>query len=76
MHYAGVACEMDAIMDNAARYGLKVVEDAAQGVMSAIKVGPEGPLAILAVTRSMRPKTSSPSMGEGETLADPRCGLQ
>jgi dTDP-4-amino-4,6-dideoxygalactose transaminase len=32
VHYAGVACEMDTIMDIAARYGLKVVEDAAQGV--------------------------------------------
>lgn len=34
VHYAGVACEMDAIMDIAARHGLKVVEDAAQGVMA------------------------------------------
>ncbi len=32
VHYAGVACEMDTIMDIAARHGLKVVEDAAQGV--------------------------------------------
>ena len=32
VHYAGVACEMDAIMDIARRHGLKVVEDAAQGV--------------------------------------------
>lgn len=34
MHYAGVACEMDTIMDIAARHHLMVVEDAAQGVMS------------------------------------------
>ena len=34
VHYAGVACEMDTIMDIARRHGLKVVEDAAQGVMS------------------------------------------
>lgn len=32
IHYAGVACEMDAIMDIADRHGLLVVEDAAQGV--------------------------------------------
>ncbi|HIY01617.1 MAG TPA: dTDP-4-amino-4,6-dideoxygalactose transaminase [Candidatus Blautia faecipullorum] len=32
VHYAGVACEMDTIMDIARRYHLKVVEDAAQGV--------------------------------------------
>ena len=37
MHYAGVACEMDTIMDIASRHGLKVVEDAAQGVMSTYK---------------------------------------
>ena len=37
VHYAGVACEMDAIMTLANRHGLKVVEDAAQGVMASYK---------------------------------------
>lgn len=37
VHYAGVACEMDTIMDIAKRYNLMVVEDAAQGVMSTYK---------------------------------------
>ena len=37
MHYAGVACEMDAIMDIAKRHGLLVVEDAAQAVTSTYK---------------------------------------
>ena len=37
VHYAGVSCEMDAIMDIAKRHHLKVVEDAAQGVMSTYK---------------------------------------
>jgi dTDP-4-amino-4,6-dideoxygalactose transaminase len=37
VHYAGVACEMDAIMDVARKHGLKVVEDAAQGVMAGYK---------------------------------------
>jgi dTDP-4-amino-4,6-dideoxygalactose transaminase len=37
VHYAGVACEMDTIMDIARRRGLKVVEDAAQGVMASYK---------------------------------------
>ena len=32
VHYAGVACEMDTIMEIARKYDLKVVEDAAQGV--------------------------------------------
>lgn len=34
VHYAGVSCDMDAIMDIAARYNLWVVEDAAQGLLS------------------------------------------
>lgn len=37
VHYAGVACEMDTIMDIAHRHGLMVVEDAAQGVTSKYK---------------------------------------
>ncbi len=37
MHYAGVACEMDTIMEIARRHHLLVVEDAAQGVMSCYK---------------------------------------
>lgn len=37
VHYAGVACEMDTIMDIARRHNLAVVEDAAQGVMSTYK---------------------------------------
>ena len=37
VHYAGVACEMDTIMEIARRHGLAVVEDAAQGVMSSYK---------------------------------------
>jgi dTDP-4-amino-4,6-dideoxygalactose transaminase len=37
VHYAGVACEMDTIMSIANRHGLKVVEDAAQGVMATYK---------------------------------------
>ncbi|HHZ05648.1 MAG TPA: dTDP-4-amino-4,6-dideoxygalactose transaminase [Clostridiales bacterium] len=37
VHYAGVACEMDTIMDIAKRNNLIVVEDAAQGVMSFYK---------------------------------------
>lgn len=37
VHYAGVACEMDTIMDIARRHHLLVVEDAAQGVMSTYK---------------------------------------
>ena len=37
VHYAGVACEMDTIMDIATRHNLFVVEDAAQAIMSSYK---------------------------------------
>lgn len=37
VHYAGVACEMDVIMDIATRHKLYVIEDAAQGMMSTYK---------------------------------------
>jgi dTDP-4-amino-4,6-dideoxygalactose transaminase len=42
VHYAGVACEMDIIMEIARRHNLLVIEDAAQGVMSKYKGRPLG----------------------------------
>lgn len=42
VHYAGVACEMDVIMDIAQRHNLLVIEDAAQGIMSTYKGRPLG----------------------------------
>jgi dTDP-4-amino-4,6-dideoxygalactose transaminase len=42
VHYAGVACEMDTIMSIAQHHRLKVVEDAAQGVMASYKGRPLG----------------------------------
>ena len=42
VHYAGVACEMDTIMDIAHRHNLLVIEDAAQGVMASYKGRPLG----------------------------------
>lgn len=42
VHYAGVACEMDTIMDIARRHELLVIEDAAQGIMSFYKGQPLG----------------------------------
>jgi dTDP-4-amino-4,6-dideoxygalactose transaminase len=42
VHYAGVACEMDTIMDIARQHNLLVIEDAAQGVMSSYKGKPLG----------------------------------
>jgi dTDP-4-amino-4,6-dideoxygalactose transaminase len=37
VHYAGVPCEMDTIMDIAQRHKLLVIEDTAQGIMSTYK---------------------------------------
>ena len=37
VHYAGVGCEMDTIMEIAKKYNLFVIEDAAQGMMSTYK---------------------------------------
>lgn len=42
VHYAGVSCEMDEIMSIAERHGLKVVEDAAQAIMSRYRGRPLG----------------------------------
>jgi len=42
LHYAGVSCEMDAILDIAARRGLAVVEDAAQGIKASYRGRPLG----------------------------------
>lgn len=42
VHYAGVGCEMDAIMAIANRHGLAVVEDAAQGILASYKGRPLG----------------------------------
>ncbi len=42
VHYAGVACDMDKIMEIAKKHNLKVVEDAAQGVMAYYKDKPLG----------------------------------
>ena len=42
VHYAGVPCEMDAIMNIARSYNLLVIEDAAQGILSTYKGRPLG----------------------------------
>ncbi len=48
VHYAGVSCEMDRIMEIASRHGLTVVEDAAQGVNAYYKGRPLGSIGHLA----------------------------
>ena len=66
VHYAGVACEMDTIMDIAARHHLAVIEDAAQGIMSAYKgkaLGTIGDFGCFSFH-----ETKNYSMGEGGAL--------
>lgn len=66
VHYAGVACEMDTIMDIAKRYNLKVIEDAAQGVMSTYKGQALGTIGDFGCYSFH--ETKNYSMGEGGAL--------
>ena len=66
VHYAGVACEMDTIMDVARRHGLLVVEDAAQGVMSSYKGRALGTIGDFGCYSFH--ETKNYSMGEGGAL--------
>ncbi len=66
MHYAGAACEMDAVMDIARRHGLLVVEDAAQAVMSTYKGRALGTIGDLGCYSFH--ETKNYSMGEGGAL--------
>lgn len=66
VHYAGVACEMDTIMDIAKKHNLMVVEDAAQGVMSTYKgraLGTIGDFGCFSFH-----ETKNYSMGEGGAI--------
>ena len=73
VHYAGVACEMDTIMDIAKRHNLKVVEDAAQAVMSTYKGRPLGTIGNFGCFSFH--ETKNYSMGEGGALLirDEKC---
>ena len=66
VHYAGVACEMDTIMDIAKRHNLLVVEDAAQGVMSSYKGKPLGTIGDFGCFSFH--ETKNYSMGEGGAI--------
>lgn len=66
VHYAGVSCEMDKINDIAKKYNLKVIEDAAQGVMSSYKgkaLGTIGDFGCFSFH-----ETKNYSMGEGGAI--------
>lgn len=66
VHYAGVSCEMDAIMEIAKRHNLLVIEDAAQGIMASYKgkaLGTIGDMGCFSFH-----ETKNFSMGEGGAL--------
>lgn len=66
VHYAGVSCEMDSIMDIAGKYHLTVIEDAAQGILSTYKgkaLGTIGDFGCFSFH-----ETKNYSMGEGGAL--------
>ena len=66
VHYAGVSCEMDKIMEIAEKYNLKVIEDAAQGVMSTYKGKPLGTIGDYGCYSFH--ETKNYSMGEGGAI--------
>ena len=66
VHYAGVSCEMDEIMDIARRHGLFVIEDAAQGIMSEYKGRPLGTIGDFGCFSFH--ETKNYSMGEGGAI--------
>ena len=66
VHYAGVSCEMDKITEHALKYNLKIVEDAAQGLLSTYKgkmLGTIGDFGCYSFH-----ETKNYSMGEGGAL--------
>lgn len=66
VHYGGIGCEMDAIMDLARRYHLLVVEDAAQGLMASYKNKALGSIGDLGCYSFH--ETKNYTMGEGGAL--------
>ena len=66
VHYAGVSCEMDTIMDIAKRHNLRVIEDAAQGIMSTYKGRALGTIGDYGCYSFH--ETKNLSMGEGGAL--------
>ena len=66
VHYAGIACEMDAVMAIAERHGLIVIEDAAQGLMSTYHGRPLGSIGHMAALSFH--ETKNITSGEGGAL--------
>jgi dTDP-4-amino-4,6-dideoxygalactose transaminase len=72
VHYAGVGCEMDTIMAIARKYGLLVIEDAAQGVMASYKGRPLGSIGHLGALSFHETKNVISGEGGALLVNDPR----
>jgi len=76
VHYAGVACEMDVILEIARRHNLGVVEDAAQGVMSRYKGRALGSLGDLGAYSFHETKNVISGEGGALLVNDPKLALR
>ncbi|WP_447890196.1 dTDP-4-amino-4,6-dideoxygalactose transaminase [Pseudomonas hormoni] len=76
VHYAGVSCEMDTIMKIAGKYGIKVVEDAAQGVMSRYKGRALGSIGDLGAFSFHETKNVISGEGGALLVNDPKLSLR
>jgi dTDP-4-amino-4,6-dideoxygalactose transaminase len=76
VHYAGVACEMDTIMDIAQRHNLLVIEDAAQGIMSTYNGRPLGTIGHLGAYSFHETKNIISGEGGALLINDSRFALR
>ena len=74
VHYAGVGCEMDTIMDIARRHNLLVIEDAAQAVMASYKGRPLGGIGHLGALSFHETKNIISGEGGAVLVNDPEFG--
>lgn len=72
VHYAGVSCEMDTIMNIARRHNLLVIEDAAQGIMSTYKGRPLGSIGHMAALSFHETKNIIAGEGGALLINDPK----
>ena len=72
VHYAGVGCEMDFIMEIAGRHNILVIEDAAQGILSTYKGRPLGSIGHMAALSFHETKNIISGEGGALLINDPR----
>jgi dTDP-4-amino-4,6-dideoxygalactose transaminase len=76
IHYAGVSCEMDSILAIAQRHNLKIVEDAAQGIMAGYKGRPLGAIGDLGSFSFHETKNIMSGEGGALLMRDPELVLR